>query len=73
MFVCFTFVSSVVNLTYSKQMEQHTLKNINNCLNTNIYSYLKTSGVGNCNSFMKRKISVIIEMKLDKILLKPKV
>jgi len=25
-------------------MEQHTLKNVNNCLNTNIYSYLKTSG-----------------------------
>ncbi len=25
-------------------MEQHTLKNVNNCLNTNIYSYLETSG-----------------------------
>jgi hypothetical protein len=25
-------------------MEQHTLKNINNCLNTNIYSYLEASG-----------------------------
>jgi hypothetical protein len=25
-------------------MEQHALKNINNCLNTNIYSYLGTSG-----------------------------
>jgi len=24
-------------------MEQHTLKNVNNCLNTNIYSYLETS------------------------------
>jgi len=24
-------------------MEQHALKNINNCLNTNIYSYLETS------------------------------
>ncbi len=23
-------------------MEQHTLKNVNNCLNTNIYSYLET-------------------------------
>jgi hypothetical protein len=25
-------------------MEQHTLKNVNNCLNTNIYCYLVTSG-----------------------------
>jgi hypothetical protein len=25
-------------------MEMHTLKIVNNCLNTNIYSYLETSG-----------------------------
>jgi hypothetical protein len=25
-------------------MEQRTFKNVNNCLNTNIYSYLETSG-----------------------------
>ncbi len=25
-------------------MEQHTLKIVNNCLNTNIYSFLDTSG-----------------------------
>ncbi len=25
-------------------MEQHALKNVNNCLNTNIYFYLETSG-----------------------------
>ncbi len=25
-------------------MEQHALKNVNNCLNTNIYSYFETSG-----------------------------
>ncbi len=25
-------------------MEEHALKNVNNCLNTNIYSYLETSG-----------------------------
>jgi hypothetical protein len=24
-------------------MEQHTLKNVNNCMNTSIYSYLETS------------------------------
>ncbi len=26
-----------------EKMEQHTLKNVNNCSNTNIYSYLETS------------------------------
>jgi hypothetical protein len=25
-------------------MEQHALKNVNNCMNTNIYSYFETSG-----------------------------
>ncbi len=25
-------------------MEEHDLKNVNSCLNTNIYSYLETSG-----------------------------
>jgi len=25
-------------------MEQRTSKNVNNCLNTNVYSYLETSG-----------------------------
>ncbi len=25
-------------------MEQHALKNVNNCLNTNIYYYLETPG-----------------------------
>ncbi len=25
-------------------MEQHSLKNVNNCLNTSIYFYLETSG-----------------------------
>ncbi len=34
--------------TKSFQMEQHTLKNVNNCLNTNISFYLETSG---CQSF----------------------
>jgi hypothetical protein len=32
-------VTSILN-----SMEQHPLKNVNNCLNTNIYSYLETSG-----------------------------
>jgi hypothetical protein len=28
----------------SVAMEQHAIKDVNNCLNTNIYSYLETSG-----------------------------
>ncbi len=30
-------------------MEQHALKNVNNSLNINIYSYLETSG-GQCSN-----------------------
>jgi hypothetical protein len=33
-------------------MEQHTLKNANNCLNTNIYSYLETSGGQSSNAYL---------------------
>jgi len=33
-------------------MEQHTFKNINNCLNTNIYSYLETSGGHSSNPYL---------------------
>jgi hypothetical protein len=33
-------------------MEQHALKNVNNCLNTNIYSYLETSGDQSSNLFL---------------------
>jgi hypothetical protein len=29
---------------FCRIMEQRTFKNVNNCLNTNIYSYLETSG-----------------------------
>ncbi len=34
------------------KMEQHALKNINNCLNTNIYSYLETSGGQSSNPYL---------------------
>jgi len=34
-------------------MEQHALKNANNCLNTNIYSYLETSGGQTSNLYLK--------------------
>jgi len=33
-------------------MEQRTLKNVNNFLNTNIYSYLETSGGQNSNPYL---------------------
>jgi len=33
-------------------MEQHALKNVNNCLNTNIYSYLETSGGQSSNAYL---------------------
>ncbi len=33
-------------------MEQHSLKNVNNCLNANIYSYLETSGGQSSNLFL---------------------
>jgi hypothetical protein len=37
-----TFTIAIALTTVA--MEQCTLKNVNNCLNTNIYSYLETSG-----------------------------
>jgi hypothetical protein len=33
-------------------MEQHALKNVNNCMNTNINSYLETSGGQSANSYL---------------------
>ncbi len=33
-------------------MEQATLKNVNNCSNTNIYIYLETSGGQSCNLYL---------------------
>jgi hypothetical protein len=33
-------------------MEQHDLKNIKNCLNTNIYSYLEISGGQSSNPYL---------------------
>ncbi len=34
------------------QMEQHALKNVNNCLNTIIYSYFETSGDQSSNPYL---------------------
>jgi len=36
----------------SLAMEQRTFKNVNNCLNTNIYSYLETSSVKRFNLYL---------------------
>jgi len=33
-------------------MEQHALKNVSNCLNTNIYSYLETSSGQSSNLYL---------------------
>jgi hypothetical protein len=33
-------------------MEQHALKNVSNCLNTNTYSYLDTSGGHTSNLYL---------------------
>ena len=37
---------------FCKLMEHHALKNVNNCFNTNIYSYLETSGGKNSNLYL---------------------
>jgi hypothetical protein len=39
-------------LTQEALMEQHALKNVNNALNTNIYSYLETSGCQSSNPYL---------------------
>ncbi len=39
------------NMTIHR-MEQHNLKNVNNYLNTNIYSWLKTSGGQSSNLYL---------------------
>jgi hypothetical protein len=40
------------NLTAFVPMEQRAFKNVNNCLNTNIYSYLETSGGQSSNPYL---------------------
>ena len=47
-------------------MEQHTLKNVNNCLNTQIYSYLKTSNGQSSNLYLivvHFSLPVLIELR----------
>jgi hypothetical protein len=37
-------------------MDQHTLKRVNYCLNTNIYSYLETSGGQSSNLYLNASV-----------------
>ncbi len=47
------FVSHKDALFYCFHLpEQHAFKNVNNSLNTNIYSYLETSDGQNCNLYL---------------------
>ncbi len=45
-------VLEFVGKARANPMEQHTLKNVNICLNTNIYSYLETSGGQSSNPYL---------------------
>jgi hypothetical protein len=46
-------------------MEQRTLKNVNDYLNTNIYSYLETSGDQSSNPYLNVINFSTPELKLD--------
>ncbi len=50
--ISIVIISKVVMSNVVVPMEQHTLKNVNNCLNTNIYSYLETSGGQTYNPYL---------------------
>jgi len=39
-------------LVSTELMDYHALKSVNNCLNTNIYSYLETSGGKSSNTYL---------------------
>ncbi len=43
---------SIALIITFQPMEQHALKNVNNCTNTNIYSYLETSGGQSSNPYL---------------------
>jgi hypothetical protein len=43
----------ILSSSLANAMEQRTLRNVNNCLNTNIYSYLETSGDQSSNLYIK--------------------
>jgi hypothetical protein len=47
-----TLVTSHLGSKKHQTMEQRTLKNVNNCLNTNIYYYLETTGGQSFNLYL---------------------
>jgi hypothetical protein len=51
MCVNFTFIHSFIHFVRIT-MEQRTFKNVNNYLNTNIHSYLETSGSQSSNLYL---------------------
>ncbi len=51
MTVALITMASLGDIT-TNRMEQRTLENVNNCLNTNIYSYLETSGSHSSNLYL---------------------
>jgi hypothetical protein len=46
------FVHGLADIHYNGPMEKHALKNVSNCLNTNIYSYLETSDGQSSNLYL---------------------
>jgi len=42
----------IIYILFLLLMEQRTLQNVNNCLNTNIYSYLETSDGQSSNLYL---------------------
>ncbi len=46
------FKPSLIFVGFARRMEQRTLKNVNNYLNTSIYSYLETSGGESSNLYL---------------------
>ncbi len=57
--ISYDFLTSIncVWVSYQKRdedilMEQHALKSVNNCLITNIYYYLETSGGQSSNAYL---------------------
>ncbi len=49
----FKFANELFGIPERVTMEEHALKNVNNCLNTNFYSYLETSGGQSSNLYLK--------------------
>jgi hypothetical protein len=46
-------------------MELHSFKNVNNCLNTNFYSYLETSGSESSNPYLNAVLFLTPELIRD--------